>query len=138
MSGRIFLAFLLTTPALGAAEVHFAPGRSASGKGEIIRLTDKELTWRDESKSTVVEPIQAVLDVDLQPAVPLPNGLKYTDDELTDGSLLHCSRFALKSQEVELTLDVSERAARIPLAAEAYILNDAQVPTIRQEWQVKY
>src|SRR5262249_34641649 len=92
----------------------------------------------DENNNTTVQPIQAVLDIDLQPVVPLPSGLKYTDVELTDGSLLHCSRFALKAQEVELTLAVSEQAARIPLSTVASILNDAQDAAIRQEWQEKH
>jgi NPCBM/NEW2 domain len=142
---RTILALLVSVTAGWAAEIHFVPGGptgenplGTAGKGELISLSDKEITWRDQNNNTTVRPLQAVLDVDLQPAVPLPNGLKYTDIELTDGTLLHCSRFAMKSQEVELTLAVSEQTARVPLAMVAYILNDAQDPAIRQEWQEKH
>lgn len=135
MSARTILVLLISTPLIGAAEVHFVPGRSASGKGELVALTEKELTWRDEHNNTVVEPLQAILSIDLQPAVPLPNGLKYTDVALTDGSLLHGTRFAVKEKEVEVTLAVSERMVRIPLTAVSYILNDAHDAAIRQKWQ---
>src|SRR5262245_41895994 len=110
---RIILAFLLSTSTVFAAEVHFVPGITVSGntawKGELIRLTERELEWRDENNNSIVQPLQAVMDIDLQPPVPLPNGLKYTDVELIDGSLLHCSRFALKPKDVELTLAVSDQ-----------------------------
>jgi hypothetical protein len=142
---RTILTLLASATVVFAAEVHFVPGgptvagvTGTSVKGELVSLTDKELTWRDENNNTVVQPIQAVLDIDLQPAVPLPNGRKYTDVELVDGSLLHCSRFALKSQEIELTLAGSEQAARFPLVTVASILNDAQDPAIRQEWQERH
>src|SRR5437868_2769454 len=135
MSVRSILVLLLSTSAVFAAEVHFVPGRLSSSKGELVSLTEKELTWRDENNSTIVEPLQAVLGIDLQPAVPLPSGLKYTDVALTDGSLLHGSRFALKDKEIELTLAVSERVVRIPLATVAYILNDAHDAAMRQKWQ---
>src|SRR5690349_14148064 len=99
---RTILILSIIATAVSAAEIRFVPGvptgpgvTGASAKGELVGLTDKELTWRDENNNTAVQPIQAVLDIDLQPAVALPNGLKYTDVELTDGSLLHCSRFAV-------------------------------------------
>ena len=87
--------------------------------------------------NTVVQPLQTVQAIDLQPAVPLPSGLKYSEVQLTDGSLLHVSRVALQRKDVELTLAVSGQVARIPLAAVAWILNDAQDSAIRQEWQEK-
>ncbi len=135
MSVRYILALLVSTSAVLAAEVHFVPGRLPSSKGELVGLTDKELTWRDENNNSLVEPLQAVLGIDLQPAIPLSNGLKYTDVALTDGSLLHGSRFALKGKEVELTLAVSEQVVRMPLTTVAYILNDAHDPVLRQKWQ---
>jgi hypothetical protein len=143
---RSLLALLLSATLAVAAEVHFVPGStsganlsgSSSCKGELVSLTDKELTWRDENNHTIVQPLQAVLNIDLQPALPLPNGLKYTEVELTDGSLLHCSRFALKVKEIELTLAISGYTVRIPLATVAYILNDAQDPALRKEWREKH
>src|SRR5205814_1941562 len=87
---------------------------------------------------TLVAPVPALLRIDLQPAVAFPNGQKYTAVELTDGSRLRCSGFAVKPKEVELTLAVSGVQAKIPLASVASILNDAQDPAIRQEWQTKH
>jgi hypothetical protein len=131
---RSILALLVSTSAVSAAEVHFVPGRSTV-KGELVRLTEKELTWRDENNNNVVESLQLVLGIDLQPAVALPNGLKYTEVALTDGSLLHGSRFALKGKEVEITLAVSGQVVRVPLATVVSILNDAHDPAMRQKWQ---
>jgi hypothetical protein len=122
--------------AVSAAEVQFVPG--AACKGELVSLTDKDLTWRDESNKTIVEPLQAIGGIDLQPPVPLPKGLKYTEVELTDGSLLHCRRFAVKPKEVELTLAVSGQVVQIPLPAVANILNDADDPGLRREWREKH
>jgi NPCBM/NEW2 domain len=144
---RIVLAFLAIAPsALPAAELHFAPGAptkinlpgSTSCKGELVSLTDKEVTWRDESNNTIVEPIQVVLGIDLQAAAPLPHGSKYTEVVLTDNSLLHSSRFLLKGKEIELTLSGSGQVFRIPLLSVASILNDAQDAAIRQEWHQKH
>ncbi|HLJ96592.1 MAG TPA: NPCBM/NEW2 domain-containing protein [Gemmataceae bacterium] len=134
MSVRNLLVLLVSTSSLWAGEVHFVPGRPSS-KGELVRLTEKELTWRDEANQTIVEPLQAVLGIDFQPAVPLPAGLKYTEVALTDGTLLHGSRIAIKGKEVELILAVSERVVQVPLNTIAYVLNDAHDPAIRQKWQ---
>jgi hypothetical protein len=104
----------------------------------LVSLTEKDVTWRDENNNTIVEPIQVVLGIDLQAAAPLPHGLKYTEIVLTDNSLLHCSRFLLKGKEIEFTLSGSGQVSRIPLVTVAHILNDAQDPAIRQEWQQKH
>jgi hypothetical protein len=133
---RSLLAFFAITTAAWAAEIQLAG--NGSHRGELLSLNDRQLAWRDENGHTVVEPLHALLGIDLQPAAALPSGLKYTEVALTDGSLLHVSRFALKRKEVELTLAVSGQVARIPLTAAAWILNDASDPAIRQEWQEKY
>lgn len=96
------------------------------------------MTWSDESNKTIIEPIEAVIGVDLQPAVPLPKGLKYAEVELTDGSLVHCVRFAVNARDIALTLAGSGHLVRLPLTAVANILNDADDPAIRQEWREKH
>src|SRR5439155_26577068 len=89
-------------------------------------------------------PLPDVLGIDLQPASPLPPGVKYYQVVLTDGSVLQCAQFKIRGTQVELTLAAPETPARppsvltVPLAALAHLLGDAQDPAVRQEWQDKY
>ncbi len=140
MTLRCFV--FLACSSLGlAAELHFIPGGNRPGinssKGELVSLSDKNITWRDESNNVLVEPVDRILRIDLRESTPLPPGLKYTDVELTDGTLLHCTRFALKGREAELKLAGSDQAAKVPLDVLTYVLNDAQEAANRQEWQDK-
>jgi hypothetical protein len=110
--------------------------RTVSGKvltGELLSLTDKQVViGSGNSRTTTL--VSEVLNIDLQHESAPPTG-KYSDVELTDGSLLHCSRFALKGKEVELKLASSEQTLKLPLAAVAYLLNEADESANREEWQ---
>jgi hypothetical protein len=127
---RSLLAFLLfASPGLGAEL------RTLSGKvliGEVFKLTDKEVTLGGPNGRSVT-PIRDVLAIDFQRESVLPAG-KYTDVELTNGSLLHCSRLTFKGTEVELKLALSEQTIKVPLVALSYVLNDADDSANRQEW----
>jgi hypothetical protein len=73
--------------------------------------------------------------VDLGTAAPAKlTGVKYTDVELTDGSLLHCSQVELKAKEATLRL-VSGQVVKAPLEAITYMVNDAQEEKTQQDWK---
>jgi hypothetical protein len=124
----------LTPVAVSAGELHTLDGKHFSG--DLVKVTDTEITFKT-STGLVSVPTSGVLTLDLQPEPALPNGLKYTDIELVDGTLLHCEKYTLKGKSVGLRLAVSNQAVEVPLASISYLLNDAQDPAIRQDWQEK-
>jgi hypothetical protein len=113
--------------------------QTLSGKthhGELVSLSDKEIVFRATS-GQVTAPVADALLLDLQRDQPLPSGLKYTEVELTDGTVLHAVKVAIKGKDVELTLAVSNIKAKVPLAAIVSLLNDAQDAAVKQEWQTR-
>ncbi len=113
--------------------------QTLSGKiltGEVVSLSEKEVVFKTAS-GQVATPVSDVLQIELQREGTLPSGLKYTDIELTDGSVLHCTQFAVKGKDVEVTLAGSNIKAKVALATITSLLNDAHDPAIRKEWQDK-
>ncbi len=133
---RALLLILLGASAGLGGEVRLLKG--SSYPGELVRLTDKELHWQDAKSNLITEPLHAVLSIELQPVPALPASLKYTDVELTDGTLLHCSQVAIKGKRAELSLAGSNHRIEVPLAVILYILSEAQDAVNRQEWQDKF
>jgi hypothetical protein len=108
--------------------------RTLTGKsyeGDLVGISDKEIVFRG-TDGPVNVPLKEVLDIDLATAAAPTD--KYIDIEVTDGSLLHCSHFLLKKNQVEAKL-VGGLEIKIPLASISYILNEAQDAKIREEWQ---
>jgi hypothetical protein len=109
--------------------------RTTTGKafeGELVSMSDKELVLRGKDGPVTV-PMKEVLDLTLQPASQ-PSEAKYTDVELTDGTLLHCVQIAIKKDKVEVKL-AGGPEVKLPLAAVNYLLNNAQEAQVREEWQ---
>lgn len=104
-------------------------------KGEVKSITEKEVVLTADGKD-VTTPVADVLQVEYGQPAKLPTDAKWTDVELTDGTLLHCSAFALKGKQVELKL-LAGPAVKLPLAAVANVLNDAQVEKHRKEWTAR-
>ena len=107
--------------------------RTLSGnaiEGDLAGITDKFIQWRGKDGKTTDVPLAEVLDVELQSAAVAP-ATQYMDVALNDGTLLHCADFALKQSEVTLKL-FSGQEVKLPLAAIAYVLRDAQDPANRQ------
>ena len=68
-----------------------------------------------------------VLQLDLaEPTAPPKKDVKYTDVELSDGSLLHCVKVVLKGKQVELT-PLSGQVVKLPLEAVRYLLSRQSV-----------
>src|SRR5205085_5650902 len=118
-----------------AAELHTAAGKVITG--DLVSITDKAVVLRAGGVDTAT-PVSDVLHVDLQPSGSLPSGLKYTDLQLTDGTLLHCAKLALKGDRATVTLAGSDVTATLPLAAIGYVLAGAQDADLQKEWQDKF
>lgn len=137
----VVLLCSLVLPAASAAELTTLARKVV--KGELQRITEKEIILNPGS-GDVATPLAEVLQLDLTPSTPPPAGAKFSDVELTDGSLLHCGKVELKGRMAHLVLlgpDTNEEAAgkvAVPLSAIRWILHDAHDPTIRQEWQTQF
>lgn len=119
-------------PAKTNAELHTLKGSVL--KGELETITDKEIVLRDGGKS-VATPLPDVIKLEF-PAVITINKLegKYSDIELTDGSLLHGKEWTIKEKRLELKT-LAGQEIKISLSAVANILNDAQDEKYRKDWR---
>src|SRR3954469_12570312 len=106
---RTLLVLALAVSPTRAADLQTLSGKTLTG--DLIRLTDKEIVLRIDG-TEVATPVPSVLQLKLQDALPAPTGVKYTDVELTDGTLLHCKQFVPKGKDAELTLLVPEGTAK--------------------------
>src|SRR5947208_838568 len=91
---------LIATAGMGAEGAKLRTLSGNSIEGELAGITEKHLQWRGKDGKTTEVPLAEVLDVELQSEAAAPGATAYIDVSLTDGSLLHCSDFALKQKEV--------------------------------------
>jgi hypothetical protein len=117
-----------------AADLHTLGNKMISG--EVAEITDKYVALTTLS-GVVKTPLADILRIELQRESAIAAGVKYLDVELADGSVLHCGKVQLRGQAAELSLVSLDSKLTIPLTAISSILNDAQDPAIRQEWQEK-
>jgi len=131
----LFILLLATASLSFADEVQTTTGQTL--QGELLIVDSKGVVVR-ASAGNIRTAIREILQVRMQREGAIAPDAKYCDLELTDGSLIHCSSFSLKGKQIEAQLAVSELSVRVPLAAVSYVLNDAQDPAVRQEWQEKH
>jgi hypothetical protein len=132
------LLFLVIVGSVGVSSVQTAEPeavevRTLTGqtiKGNLESASDKELVISGNGPVAVAQIVDLVFSANQPQASD-----KYIDVELSDGSLLHCSQFTLKSSKVELKLVQGVEIKDLPLAAVSYVLNDAQDAKNREEWQ---
>ncbi len=128
----LLVLIVASSSALAADAVKLRTLANKTVAGQLVELSTKGAVIQTTSGTTRVA-LPQILDMDfgVSPET-LPE--KYTDVELTDGSLVHCSSFAMHGPQVELKL-VSGQTIKLPLTAVSYILNDAQDAKIKQAWQ---
>jgi hypothetical protein len=126
---RVLLSLLLTAAAAPGAEVRTLKGETITG--EIVSINAKEVVVA-KGKEQISTPLAQVLQIDYNPPGK-PATDSFLDVELTDGSLLHCAKFAIKGKEVSLTL-LAGQEIKLPLAAVSNILTEAHVEKHRKEW----
>src|SRR5688572_8339836 len=99
---RALIALLLLAPLARGAEPVLRTLAGTKVEGELVSVSDKEIVVRG-SAGPVTTPVQEVLDLELgTPAAALPDS--FSALELTDGSVLHGTGFALKGGRVEFKL----------------------------------
>jgi hypothetical protein len=124
------LACTVAWCAANNVELHTLKGETL--KGELENISDKEIVLKASGKTTAT-PLADVLKLDF-PGAALGNlEGKYSNIELTDGSILHCREWAIRGKQVELKL-MSGQEIKVPLLAVANILNNAQQEKFRKDW----
>lgn len=134
------LSFLATSvgwcaepaPAKTSAELHTLKGEVL--KGELESITNKEIVLKQDGKLAAT-PLPEVVKLDFPAVTPISKiEGKYSNVELTDGSLLHCKEWTIKAKQLELKT-LAGQEIKIPLSAVANILNDAQDENYRKDWK---
>jgi hypothetical protein len=131
----LFIVLLGIASSVFGDEVQTTTGQTL--QGDVVTVDSKGVVLRGRA-GNIHTAVREILQVRMQREGAISPDTKYCDLELTDGSLIHCSSFSLKGKQILAQLAVSDLSARVPLAAVSYVLNDAQDPAVRQEWQVKH
>src|SRR5207247_361979 len=96
----LFVMFVFSSVSL-AVDLRPLNGKPVSG--ELVSFNTKEIVLKTAS-GPVTTSLSQVLQLDLEPLLGPGKDAKYQDVELTDGTLLHCGQFAIKSNQVEQAL----------------------------------
>jgi hypothetical protein len=126
---RALLVCLLFAPLLPADELNTLKGKKLTG--QLVSADGQAIVIKTEA-GEVATPLPEALQLTLS-TTPAKMPDKYLDVELIDGSLFHCTSFSFKGKT--LVVNVLPGITRsIPMEKVAYILNDAQDPNTRNEW----
>jgi hypothetical protein len=133
---RTVLAFVLLAPlvqmAASGAELKTLKGESF--KGDLVSVSDKEIVFAKSGGEKVTIPVSQVLKLDLAPLGKINPDAQYSDVELTDGTLLHCSAVLVKGKNVEMTLLLTGQKVTVPMTGVSSILIQAHNDAFRKDW----
>src|SRR3954470_17025583 len=110
--------------------------QTLSGKkvtGDLVGLDRQTVLLRSANGDTVRVPLADVLQLDLPPTDAPPKGA-HTAVELTDGSVLLCSKVEAAGDAFDLTV-IPDLHVKLPATAVFTVLRDAHDPKVRQDWQ---
>ena len=129
-------ALLLAAPSL-AADLSTLTGKKY--KGELVAVDGQVLTFRTDVGPVGVA-VKEVFAVDFGPRPdPAGKGARYDEIELTDGSVIHCSKVRIKKRAVEPVFVAGEGVevpkTAIDLGTVFTLLRGADDPKSRDEWK---
>ncbi len=128
---RALLLLLLASVAFAADPPELRPLKGEKIKGDLQSLNDKEIVLTVGGKP-VSTPVEGTLQLDFRaPTTPL--GV-YSQVELTDGSVLRCSKVEFKGKDVVLTL-VSGQVATVPMTLIASLMHQANDVKLVADWK---
>jgi hypothetical protein len=132
---RVLLAVGLIVCAARAGEITTVVG----DKEEVIKDVDvvsvsaKEVVYKVGNKE-VTRPIGEVMRIEYRDAAKVAADKKYALVELTDGTVLLVSQWAIKGNDLEMTL-LSGPTVTMPTSVIISILNNAKDDKDRNDWR---
>src|SRR5262245_16377121 len=125
----VLFVSLISTSAL-AADVQTLSGKKVSC--DVVGL-DKQTLVLKSADGEIRHPVADILLVGLNPGDQPPAG-SFHDLELTDGSVLHCTKLEFKPQSLDVTA-APDIALSVPYTMIATLCKDAHDPKNKFEFQ---
>ena len=127
----LLLLVVCASVALAVDPPELRPLKGEKIKGDLVGLNDKEIVLQVNGKP-VATPVEGTLQLDFRaPATPLGT---YSQVELTDGSILRCSKVEFKGKDAILTL-VSGQVATVPMTLLGSIMHEANDVKLVAAWK---
>jgi NPCBM/NEW2 domain len=127
----LLLLIVCTSGALAVDPLELRPLKGEKIKGDLVGITDKEIVLQVNGKP-VATPVETTLQLEFRaPATPLGS---YIQVELTDGSVLRCSKVEFKGKDAILTL-VSNQVATVPMTLLGSIMREANDVKMIAAWK---
>ena len=127
----LLLVALCASVALAADPPKLRPLKGEKIKGDLTGLTEKEIVLQVNGKP-VTTSVENTLQLEFR-APGNPQGT-YSQVELTDGSLLRCSKVEFKGKDAILTL-VSGQKATVPIRLLASVMHEANDVKLVAAWK---
>jgi NPCBM/NEW2 domain len=127
---RTLIALLICASAGWGAELHTLKQETISG--DLVGISGKEIVIA-RGADKVTTPIDQALLLTFGPQTgALPN-VPWVDVELTDGTQLHCAKFTVVKNDVNVTL-LGGQAVMFPLSGLSQMLANAHLDKNRKDW----
>ncbi|MFL5331267.1 MAG: NPCBM/NEW2 domain-containing protein [Gemmataceae bacterium] len=111
-----------------AAEIQTLAGQKHTG--ELVSIDGQSAVFKTASGDVTI-PVTQLLAIDISPESDSRD--KFTEVELSDGSVLHVSSIVIKADRCEMKL-IGGPIIQAPFGAVTSILRDAQDTALKQEW----
>jgi hypothetical protein len=129
---RALLLFVVCASfALAADPPELRPLKGEKIKGNLVGLNEKEIVLQVNGKP-VATPVEGTLQLDFR--APVNPTVGYSLVELTDGSVLRCSKVELKGKDAALAL-VTGQVATVPMALLASVMHEADDVKLVAAWK---
>jgi hypothetical protein len=129
---RALLLFVAcASVALAAEPPELRPLKGEKFKGDLVSVNDKEIVLQVNGKP-VATPVDNTLQLEFR--APMNPSGSYAQIELTDGSVLRCTKVELKKKDAVLTL-VSGQVATVPLTLLSVIQKEASDVKLVAAWK---
>jgi len=100
---------------------------------DIVSVTAKEVTYKVGEKE-VTRPVKEIVRIDFRDPDKIASDKKYSQVELTDGTVLLVSQWSIKGDELEMTL-LSGPTVKMSVEQVNGILNTAHDDKDRNDWR---
>jgi hypothetical protein len=135
-SRSVCACLILLATAIGgyAAELRTLKGEAI--EGDLVSVSPTEIILNKDGVDLPTS-VQNVLHVTLRTPDKPPAMVKYVDVELTDGTVLHCSSFTIKKDQVTFKVLLTGQEITVPLSSVANYLKPAEDAKMREDWDTR-